>query len=116
VTQSRADEFGAFYLRERDGCLRAAIAIGMPLETAEDAVAEAFSRAWADWSRLRRHPAPAAWVVRTASNLNISWWRRRRREIALPDHDARAAVPDPGVAAHEGHDATILAAVRASLY
>jgi RNA polymerase sigma factor (sigma-70 family) len=24
-------------------------------------------------------------VVRTALNMNISWWRRRRREVSVPD-------------------------------
>lgn len=37
------------------------------------------------WRTVSKHPAPAAWVVRTALNANISWWRRRRREIAMPD-------------------------------
>jgi RNA polymerase sigma-70 factor (ECF subfamily) len=37
-----------------------------------------------------KHAAPRAWVVRTALNLGVSWWRRRR-EVPLADHDA--AVP-----------------------
>ncbi|MEV6341950.1 hypothetical protein [Actinoplanes sp. NPDC051851] len=36
---------------------------------------------------MSRHPAPAAWVVRTALNVRVSWWRRRRREVALDGHD-----------------------------
>ncbi|MGH3395958.1 MAG: sigma factor-like helix-turn-helix DNA-binding protein, partial [Streptosporangiaceae bacterium] len=35
--------------------------------------------------KVSRHPAPAAWVVRTALNVNISRWRRHRREVAVPD-------------------------------
>jgi RNA polymerase sigma factor (sigma-70 family) len=30
-------------------------------------------------------------VVRTALNAHVSWWRRRRREVSLGDHDAAAA-------------------------
>jgi RNA polymerase sigma factor (sigma-70 family) len=30
-------------------------------------------------------------VVRTALNTRVSWWRRRRREVALDDHDTVAA-------------------------
>lgn len=51
---------------------------------------EAFARAFASWRSVSRHPAPAAWVVRTALNANISRWRRRHRELSLPD---------PGIAA-----------------
>jgi RNA polymerase sigma-70 factor (ECF subfamily) len=54
-------------------------------DTAQELVAEAFARACASWRTLRRHPAPAAWVVRTALNVNTSRWRRRRREISIPD-------------------------------
>jgi RNA polymerase sigma-70 factor (ECF subfamily) len=53
-------------------------------------VDEAFARAFASWRSVSRHPAPTAWVVRTALNANISRWRRRRREVS---------VPDPGLAA-----------------
>jgi RNA polymerase sigma-70 factor (ECF subfamily) len=49
---------------------------------AEDLVAEAFTRAWASWHSVSRHPSPPAWVVRTALNTRVSWWRRRRREVA----------------------------------
>jgi RNA polymerase sigma-70 factor (ECF subfamily) len=54
---------------------------------AEDLVAEAFARAWASWPKVSRHPAPQAWVVRTALNANISRWRRARRETSLAGHD-----------------------------
>jgi RNA polymerase sigma-70 factor (sigma-E family) len=54
------------------------------LQAAEDLVEEAFARAWARWRTVSRHPAPQAWVVRTALNTRVSWWRRRQREIVLP--------------------------------
>ena len=30
-----------------------------------------------------RLEVPRAWVVRTALNTHVSWWRRRRHEVAL---------------------------------
>jgi DNA-directed RNA polymerase specialized sigma24 family protein len=42
------------------------------------------------WRKVRDHPAPEAWVVRTALNAGTSWWRRHRREVPLGDHDAAA--------------------------
>ena len=62
-------------------------------DTAQELVAEAFARAWASWRTVSRHPAPAAWVVRTALNVNISRWRRRRREVSVPDPGSVADLP-----------------------
>ncbi|MFI5912814.1 sigma-70 family RNA polymerase sigma factor [Dactylosporangium sp. NPDC051541] len=97
--------FEDFYRRSRDQCLRAVFATTGDRSLAEDLVAEGFARAWASWSKVSRHPAPAAWVVRTALNLRISWWRRYRREVALDGHDRSLPVD-------EGADQALLAAVR----
>jgi RNA polymerase sigma-70 factor (ECF subfamily) len=80
-----AGDFAKFYQASKDDCLRAVAASTGDRQAAEDAVAEAFARAWAAWRSVRQHPAPAAWVVRTALNANVSWWRRRRREVPLLD-------------------------------
>jgi RNA polymerase sigma-70 factor (sigma-E family) len=100
-------EFTEFYRAIKDSCLRAVTAVVGDRELAEEQVAEAFTRAWMSWGKVRRHATPRAWVVRTALNLGVSWWRRRRREVPLADHDA--AVPDgPG----DGVDAALLALLR----
>jgi RNA polymerase sigma-70 factor (sigma-E family) len=91
-------EFTEFYRSGRDTCLRAVLAVVGERALAEDLVAEAFTRAWASWSTVRRHPAPRAWVVRTALNTRVSWWRRRRREVgvaAVPDDDAATGQDSP---------------------
>jgi RNA polymerase sigma-70 factor (sigma-E family) len=81
-------EFQEFYQASRDACLRAVLASVGDRQLAEDLVAEAFTRAWVSWHKVSRHPAPSAWIVRTALNTRVSWWRRRRREVALDgDHD-----------------------------
>jgi RNA polymerase sigma factor (sigma-70 family) len=84
--------FEEFYGRCRDGCLRAVMVSVGDQDTAQELVAEAFTRACASWRKVSRHPAPEAWVVRTALNLNISRWRRRREVL----------VPDPGMVADLG--------------
>jgi len=86
-------DFAEFYRRSRDECLRAVLVSVGDQDTAQDLVAEAFARAWASWRTVSRHPAPTAWVVRTALNANISWWRRRRREVAVPDPATVAGMP-----------------------
>ncbi|MCP2337443.1 RNA polymerase sigma factor [Actinomadura rupiterrae] len=104
-------EFQEFYQASRDACLRAVLASVGDRQLAEDLVAEAFTRAFASWHSVRRHPAPPAWVVRTALNTRVSWWRRRRREVAL-DGTADRAVPG-GDASGEGLDPALLTALRA---
>jgi RNA polymerase sigma factor (sigma-70 family) len=74
---------------------------------AEDLVAEGFARAWASWPKVSKHPAPRAWVLRTAINLRVSWWRRRRRELPLLGADGVSAP-----ASTEGIDPTIVAALN----
>lgn len=80
---TQSADFAEFYAAARDNCLRAVFASTGDLPAAEDLVAEAFARAWTRWRTVRAHPAPAAWVVRTALNARVSWWRRARREVSL---------------------------------
>src|ERR1700733_1242290 len=78
-------DFAEFYRGSKDECLFAVLVSVGDQDTAQDLVAEAFARAWASWRTVSKHPAPAAWVVRTALNANVSRWRRRRREVVIPD-------------------------------
>jgi RNA polymerase sigma-70 factor (sigma-E family) len=101
-------EFKEFYQASQDVCLRAVLASVGDRQLAEDLVAEAFTRAWMSWQKVCRHPAPRAWIVRTALNTRVSWWRRRRREVALDGGydaaDTRASV--------SGLDPAFLAVLR----
>jgi RNA polymerase sigma-70 factor (sigma-E family) len=109
VVGTRRLDFAEFYREFKDQCLFTVLVSVGDQDTAQDLVAEAFARAWASWRTVAEHPAPEAWVVRTALNANISRWRRRRREIAIPDpgmitvSPARSEVPDspvdPGIIA-----------------
>jgi hypothetical protein len=88
-------EFADFFEASWDPCLRAVTAVVGSPQLAEDQVAEAFARAFASWRKVSCHPAPRAWVVRTALNTGASWWRRRSRELPLAGHDVTAP-GDPG--------------------
>lgn len=88
-------EFTDFYESTKDACLRAVVASGTDQATAEDAVAEAYARAWAAWPKVSRHPAPAAWVVRVALNHHVSRWRRSRREVRLRETHEQTVHLDP---------------------
>jgi RNA polymerase sigma-70 factor (sigma-E family) len=100
-------EFAEFFAASWDTCLRAVAASTGNMALAEDQTAEAFARAWASWNKVSHHPAPRAWVVRTALNAGASWWHRRRKETALDSLDIAAADTEAA-----GLDAAMLTALR----
>ena len=100
-------EFAEFFAESWDPCLRAVAASTGDMLLAEEQVAEAFARAWVSWRKVSRHPAPRAWVVRTAVNAGASWWRRRAREVPLAGHDVAAAG-----SRETGLDSVVLRALR----
>jgi RNA polymerase sigma factor (sigma-70 family) len=108
VRDVKQREFTEFYRTDQAACLRAVLVSVGDRSLAEDLVAEAFTRAWTSWPKVSRHPAPRAWIVRTALNARVSWWRRQRREVAWDGtYETEAGVPgDAGV------DPVLLAALR----
>jgi RNA polymerase sigma factor (sigma-70 family) len=104
-------DFAEFYREAKDECLFAVLVSVGDQDTAQDLVAEAFARALASWPTVSRHPAPAAWVVRTALNAGVSRWRRRRREVPVPDLALVADWPAAGEAAGGSVDPRIMAAL-----
>jgi RNA polymerase sigma factor (sigma-70 family) len=99
--------FAEFFRASWDPCLRAVAASTGDLLLAEEQLAEAFARAWVSWRKVSHHPAPRAWVVQTALNAGASWWRRRGRELPLPERDV--AAPDRQAT---GLDSAALIAMR----
>jgi RNA polymerase sigma-70 factor (ECF subfamily) len=69
-------DFEAFYQREFDDVFRACILMTGSRDVAMDATQEAFTRAFVQWGRLRRHPWAGGWVMTTALNV----CRRRARD------------------------------------
>lgn len=88
----REAEFSAFYGRQATRIVRTVALVVRDPALAEDAVAEAFARAWARWGQVRTYERPAAWVTRVALNECNGRFRRRQVErrkahaVALPDH------------------------------
>ena len=62
---------------------------------AQDAVQEAFSRAWARWDRLADYDEPAAWVRRVALNVANNRWRRIRAARAHARYHREEVVAGP---------------------
>jgi RNA polymerase sigma factor (sigma-70 family) len=106
-------EFTRFYEDNRDACLRAVTAHSGDRVLAEDLVAESFARAWACWPKVSRHPAPQAWVVRTALNTRVSWWRKRQREVPLAGLDQSGILAPDSSTPADSPDPALMAALRA---
>ncbi len=84
--------FAAFYASSRQIVYRAVLVTVRDPHRAEDAVQEAYARAYADWDNIHLHPNPVGWVARVALNHATSIWRRLRRESAEPP--PTTAAPD----------------------
>jgi RNA polymerase sigma factor (sigma-70 family) len=97
ASEQPASDFATFYRLHKDAVYRAVLLATKQPERAEDAVADAFTKAYSNWARVSHHPAPAAWVIRSALNSFRSGWRIWRRELPeIPDVTA-AVPPDPGL-------------------
>lgn len=76
--------FTEFYAAHRDSVYRAVLLATRNPHRAEDAVQEAFTRAYDRWDAVQGHDRPGAWVIRVALNVATSWWRRHSREQRNP--------------------------------
>lgn len=81
-TKNTAQDFDDFYAATAKRLVAAVYAITGDLAEAEDAVQEAYLRAWQRWDRLSRDGEdPLPWVRTVASRLAISTWRRTRNRL-----------------------------------
>jgi RNA polymerase sigma factor (sigma-70 family) len=70
------DEFAVFYEQTASQVFRTIRLTTGDRNRAEDAMAEAFTRALAKWGKVSRHPNKRAWVTRVAINYDRSCWRQ----------------------------------------
>ena len=94
-----AEEFDAFYADTSRRVLGTVWALTGSQAEAEDAVAEAYARAWQRWRHVRDCDSPEAWVRRVASRIAVSAWRKAVNRIgahrrAAPDLDLAGLGPD----------------------
>ncbi|WP_436773967.1 SigE family RNA polymerase sigma factor [Yinghuangia sp. YIM S09857] len=90
-------EFDAFYAATARRMVAAVYALTGNLADAEDAVQEAYARAWAKWARLRAEGDPGGWVRVVAQRLAVSSWRKARNRLrAHVRVGTPASVPELG--------------------
>ena len=92
-----ADELAEIYRREVGRCTATLIRVLGDIDLAEDAVAEAFAIAAAQWPTKGVPPNPGGWITTTARNRAIDRLRREstRDERHLAAHRLRTDTMDP---------------------
>ncbi|WP_165989075.1 SigE family RNA polymerase sigma factor [Streptomyces sp. YIM 98790] len=92
-------DFDAFYAATAPRLVTVVYALTGDLAEAEDAVQEAYARAWERWPRLCAGGDPAPWVRTVALRLAVSTWRKARNRLRAhfrhgPPPDVPAVAPD----------------------
>ncbi|MEH0936171.1 SigE family RNA polymerase sigma factor [Micromonospora psammae] len=102
-----AEEFDAFYAACAGRIVGHVYALTGNRSEAEDAVAEAFTRAWQRWATVREADSPEAWVRRVASRAAVSSWRKTFNRVRA--HRRAAAVDQSVPGLNEDHVALLQA-------
>jgi RNA polymerase sigma-70 factor (ECF subfamily) len=84
--------FDEFYASTRQSLVAQVYAMIGDLGEAEDAVAEAYARAWQRWRKVHSYADPKAWVRTVAYRVAVSSWRRARNRA---DAHRRSGEPEP---------------------
>lgn len=91
------DDFDAFYTSSYRRLVGQIYAMVGNLGEAEDAVQEAYCRAWQRWSSVREYGDPEAWVRTVAYRVAVSSWRKAvNRLTAHRRHGPPEPLPDIG--------------------
>ena len=88
-------DFDEFYRSTRNRVLRCTYALSGDLGEAQDAVQEAYVRAWQKWSQLGGYEDPESWVRTVAWRIAVSRWRRARTRAASHLRHGLGPAPQP---------------------
>ena len=103
-----AEDFDGFYANSSRRVLaQVAMMVGSQAE-AEDAVAEAYLRAWNRWSKISTYENPEAWVRQVAYRHAVSTWRKAVNRL----HAHRREHTEEQVGALSPDHVAIVAALR----
>lgn len=96
---ARAADFDEFFAATAKRMVAVVYAVTGDLGEAEDAVQEAYARAWQRWAVLTEEGDPTPWVRTVALRLAVSTWRKARNRMRAhfrhgPPPDAPALAPD----------------------
>ncbi|MBO4160578.1 MULTISPECIES: RNA polymerase sigma factor [Micromonospora] len=90
-----AEEFDAFYASSAQRVLGQVYAMLGSRTEAEDAVAEAYARAWSRWATVRECDSPEAWVRKVAYRVAVSAWRKAVNRVTAHRREATGQQVEP---------------------
>jgi RNA polymerase sigma-70 factor (ECF subfamily) len=94
--QSAEAEFDAFYRDTARRVVHLVYAFTGDLTVAQDATQDAYAKAWQQWSTVRTHDDPLAWVRTVARRTAISGWRKRTTQTRAHErHGAHETTGPP---------------------
>jgi RNA polymerase sigma-70 factor (sigma-E family) len=89
-------DFDAFYTATYRNLVGQIYAVCGSMAEAEDAVQEAYARAWQRWGKVGEYDEPAAWVRTVAYRLVVSAWRKSVNRL-FAHHRERVDGEVPGL-------------------
>ncbi len=94
--QTAEADFDTFYRDTSRRVVHLVYAFTGDLTLAQDSTQEAYARAWQQWSTVRSHDDPLAWVRTVARRIAISAWRRKGSQArAYERHGAHETTGPP---------------------
>src|ERR1017187_10186671 len=89
----KADDFDMFYAATSRRLVGQIFAMTGDLSEAEDAVQEAYIRAWRRWPRIRAYNDPEAWLRVVAYRITVNSWRKARNRLTAHRASWRSELP-----------------------
>jgi RNA polymerase sigma-70 factor (ECF subfamily) len=91
-------DFDDFYVGSRQRLLGVVYLLTGDLAEAQDAVQEAYIRAWQRWDTVAGYGSPEAWVRVVACRIATSRWRSMRSRLRAHErHGVELTMPEPSV-------------------
>ncbi|MGD0704275.1 MAG: SigE family RNA polymerase sigma factor [Trebonia sp.] len=91
----KTDDFDMFYAATSRRLVGQIFAMTGDLGEAEDAVQEAYIRAWRRWPRIRAYEDPEAWLRVVAYRITVNSWQKARNRLTA--HRASRQPQLPGL-------------------
>ena len=92
---TKADDFDMFYAATSRRLVRQIFAMTGDLGEAEDAVQEAYIRAWRRWPRIRAYDDPEAWLRVVAYRISVNSWQKARNRLTAGGRGLAAETESP---------------------
>jgi RNA polymerase sigma-70 factor (ECF subfamily) len=85
----KSADFDAFYAATSRKLVGQLFAMTGNLSEAEDAVQEAYTRAWQRWSTISSYEEPEAWIRTVAYRVSVNSWRKARNRMTAHHRTSR---------------------------